>query len=552
MKVGIVFLSSLVLGALACGAPISPGESRLDQAPQVEAKRGGYLRHLLPYSSKNIDPYLTEDSTGYGFIVRQWYEPLLSRDYKPGVDHRIENTAIPWIAESWKQEGPRTYLFQIRRGVKFHGGEELTADDVVYSYGRFQDPNEKINPQVRNRAEPMESASKVDGYTVRITAKRPDPDFLETLTDHRFPIMSRSYAMSGADATSKANGTGPFKLVHYSKDVDALAVRNETYWQPGRPYLDGVKHTLRVDDSTMSAALAAGQADIMMRVDKNQFEPVLATNPKLQFRKEVVGSLYGVNLNVARPPLDDVRVRKAIWLVLDRQELDQALTFGEGTQSLPLVPPLKSDWSLPPEEIMKTPGYRQPKDQDIAEAKRLMREAGYPDGFRTTIMFPSGFGYQPQASEAVGEHLRRTLNIQADLQPRDNASLVQRRVKGEFDMVVEGSSSVDTPQVSAWNNLHSSGSYAQGAGIKDPEVDRLVGAQSTELDDKKRGAIFKELQRLLVERVYTIPLPQSLLYSVWQPWVYDWVSNKGNRQAIMNPWAIWMDVDQAPADRRGP
>ncbi len=166
----------------------------------------------------------------------------------------------------------------------------------------------------------------------------------------------------GGDLTKQAVGTGPFKLTSYRKDAEALAVRNPDYWQTGRPYLDGIKLTLKVDDSTMAAAFAAGETDILMRNDKNQFLPIQAANPSVPFAKEVVNQLYSLNLNAGRSPLSDVRVRRAMFLALDRQELDKALTFGEGTQSLPLVPAIKTGWSLPPDEIAQLPGYRQPKD----------------------------------------------------------------------------------------------------------------------------------------------------------------------------------------------
>jgi len=468
------------------------------------------------------------------------------------VDWRIELKVVPWLAESWKQEDPKTYTFQLRKGVKFHDGADFTAKDVVASYKRFSDPNEKISPQIRLQVEQLDGATLVDDYTVRVTAKRPDPDFLANIADARVPILSSKFMESGGDLTKQVVGTGPFKLQSYRKDAEGVAVRHENFWMKGRPYLDGVKYSLRVDDSTMSAAFVAGQADILMRNDKNQFAPIQAANPRVQHAKVVVNQLYSVNINVARPPLNDARVRRAMFLALDRQELDKAVTFGEGTLSLPLASAIKTGWTIKPEEILKQPGYRQPKDQDLAEAKRLMAEAGYANGFKTTLSYQSGFGFTPQASEAVQQQLKRQLNIDADLQPLDNPTYIPRRTGGQFDLVVEAASQVDRPSNYAWTYFHSTGIYSKAFGIKDDDLDKLVEAQSNEFDYNKRGEIYMQLQRLLMDRVYTIPLPQAAIYAIWHPWVHDWVDNKANRQTVMNPWQIWMDLEQAPPDRKSP
>src|SRR5439155_7819094 len=136
-----------------------------------------------------------------------------------------------------------------------------------------------------------------DEYTVRLTSKRADPDTLINLSDYRVPVMSSKFVESGGSITKQVVGTGPFKLNSYRKDAEGVAVRNENYWQQGRPYLDGVKYTLKVDDSTMAAAVTAGQADILMRNDKTQFQPLQAANPKLKSDKAVVNQIYSININ---------------------------------------------------------------------------------------------------------------------------------------------------------------------------------------------------------------------------------------------------------------
>jgi len=219
---------AIALTALACGpgrVPTSGDQQAQPQAGAAQPKSGGYLRHLLPYSPQNLDPYTTEEPTGYGFIVRQWFDPLISHEFEPGVDWRITSKVVPWLAESWKQDDPKTFTFQLRKGVKFHDGADFTAKDVVASYKRFSDPNEKISPQIRLQVEQLEGASLLDEYTVRVTAKRPDPDFLANISDARIPMLSSKFIESGGDLTKQVVGTGPFKVQSYRKDAEGVAGR---------------------------------------------------------------------------------------------------------------------------------------------------------------------------------------------------------------------------------------------------------------------------------------------------------------------------------------
>lgn len=550
MRTGSLVLLTMGL-ALACAGSAAPGPESQGQV-SMQPKRGGYLRHLSPYSPANLDPHTTEDATGYGFIVRQWYEPLISIDFKPGVDWRIETPIVPFLAQSWKQDDAMTYTFTLHKGIRFHNGDELTSADVAYSYGRFLDPNEKTSPSVKRDLESLGSVQALDDHTVRLTSKRPDADFLFNLARPLATIVSKKFVESGGDLTKQAVGSGPFKLTSYRKDVEGVLVRNEQYWQKDRPYLDGVKMTLRVEDSAMIAAFASGKSDTQTLQDKQQFLPVQAVNPRMQVSKDVVNQIYSVLFNLTHKPFDDVRVRRAIFLALDRQELDTLLTWGEGTISGPLIPSVKTGFGLSQEGLLKLPGFRQPKDLDLAEAKRLLAEAGYPNGFKTTLAFGGTTQFQPSAAQAVNTQLKRLLNIEAELAPLEQGVLTQRRTRGELDMSIEAGGTIDRLSLYAWGDYHSSGTFAKAAGMKDAELDRLIEQQAETFDRKKRGEIFIQIQRLMMERAYAAALPQPALYTMWQPWIHDYVSNLGGRQTVMNPWAIWMDVDQAPEDRRGP
>jgi ABC-type transport system substrate-binding protein len=511
----------------------------------AQPKSGGQLRHILPYSAGNIDPTYTEDYVGYGFIEGDWYEPVVALDYGNGsVDWRIAMKVQPWLADKIEQPDGATALLSIRQGVKWHNGDPLTADDVVFSFKRMTASDPNINPRIKAYASHANTIEAVDDHTVKLTSKTPDADFLIYLAQRNTPIVPAKALQGGQSLSKQAIGTGPFRLASYTKDGSAQATRFEGYWQQGRPYLDGIKLTLHADDATMGAAFAAGQTDIITRTDKAQAEPLLKANPRARFRRFFEDQIQGLTFNETKPPFNDLRVRQAIHLAMDRQEANKAVTFNEGAISGPVVVFGKTGWFIPADELLKRPGYRQPKDQDLADAKQLLAAAGYPSGFKTTLAYKPAESVTPQDSQVVQAQLKK-IGIEIDLVGLDNAAYVSQRIKGDYDiyMIVEGSMSLPADVVNTV--FYSKSVYGKPAGISDPELDRLIDAQGTEFDFAKRGQIYQDIERRILDGVHNAPIGTPSVYVLQQPWVNDWVDNRSSRQAIMNPSTIWVDANLA-------
>jgi peptide/nickel transport system substrate-binding protein len=544
-------LGSAALGgvtlAVACGSRTGGGQA----SPQPLAgssgqpKSGGHLRHILPYSSGNIDPHTTEDTIGYGFVQDYWYETLVTFDFGNGTaDWRIAARIIPWLAEKIEQPDPTTYVFSVRQGVKWHNGDPLTADDISFSFNRMISPNAGINPNFQRYVGGVASAETVDDHTVRIKSKTADADFLSNLSQRNPVIVPAKVLQSGGSLSKQAIGTGPFRLAAYTKDGSGEATRYENYWQKDRPYLDGVKMTLKADDATMGAAFAAGQTDIITRTDRKQTEPLRQANPKARSRTFLEEQIQGLTFQEGKPPYNDPRVRQAIHLAIDRQEVDKAVTFGEGQISGPVVVVGKTGWHIPTDELLKLPGYRQPKDQDIAQARQLLAAAGYAGGLKTSIMFNQTYAVVPQDSEVVQAQLKR-IGVEAELKGVDNATYVANRSKGDFDlnMAIEGS--MYQPGFVVTTYYRSQSLFGKAAGMADAELDRLVDAQTVEFDAAKRGQLFQQIERRILDQFHKAPLGTPTVYVLNQPWVYDWVDNRSSRQAVMNPSSIWLNADQA-------
>jgi ABC-type transport system substrate-binding protein len=511
--------------------------------------RGGYLRHLVTFSAGNIDPHLTEDALGYGFIEMDWYEPIVRIDYTPVPDWRIAYKVIPWLTDRFEQVDPVTYTFHIRPDVSFHSGDALAAQDVVYSFERIRNPALKPNAAVAAFLANLDTIQAQDDANVRLTTKRPDADFLAGIAGRSVVIVSKSFVENGGDLSKTAVGTGPFKLTSYQKDGKAIAVRFDSYWQKPQPYLDGLSISLKQDNSTIAAAFAAGEADIWVGHDQREAGPILKTNPKAVSEPYLLDEVFGLMFNTTKPPFSDDRIRRALHLALDRQEAIKAVHFGDGVPGGPLVVQGKSGWSMTPDQLEKEPGLRQPKGPDQATAKRLLAAAGYGSGLKADLMFLSVNASAPQYAEVIQAQLK-PLGVDVTLVPADNATYVQPWVKGDYELLIAGEASLASPGVSAATVYRSSGIYAKPAGIDDAELDKLIDAQSTEFDFAKRGALFQQIERRILDQVYKAPMATPKSLQITQPWVHDWAGNRSAIQVIMNPNAIWMNADQAPANRR--
>lgn len=375
----------------------------------------------------NIDP-LIGTGTLFGF-VKGVYPGVLQFD--PFENDKI----ITDLAERWEMTpDAKAVTFYLRSGVKWHDGAPFTAEDVKYTFDRPRDPNDPRAIDFATRRTQLNMVDRVevvDDRTVKVYMKYPTNSFLSWIASGPWGIVPKHAYDEIVKAKSIAVGTGPFTLKEYKQGVVMSLAKNPNSFLKDRPYLDGINYYMLKDDSTKLAAFQIGQVKLLREVnDHNQITQVQTDMPQAVVSKNNALRYGIIAMNNQRPPFTDARVRRAFDLALDRPTSIQLLLGGDGTMGGIIAP--GSEWAIAADELAKRPGYRAEKAQDIAEAKRLLTEAGYPNGFKTSILLSSLSNYQALAVLAKDQLAK----IGVDLSLIVTTAGDPRSANSDFDMEV--------------------------------------------------------------------------------------------------------------------
>lgn len=527
--------SSAAMATPARPAPFTP-------TPAVtQVKRGGTLRLINPVEPAHGDPHRTPT------IIDMWeYVGNFVINFDP-----VDGSPVPELAEGWEFKDPQTLVLRIRKGVKFHNsppanGRELTAEDIVWNLERIRRPGAQYIQ--KSNLEPVDSITALDKNTVQLKLKFPFAPMVSYLRGTQLPqqpVLAPEVEekLGGEDAYKNllnARGTGPFMIKAHTPGVSATAVRNPEYWQQGRPYLDTVQVFIVPDTATMIAAFRTGNVDFgsaragtLDIVGKTNLEK---TNPTIKFSSFSEPYIIGIMPNVTRKPLDDVRLRKAMFLALDRDEALQVNLGGGGHVSGPLSWKLFPGWTWSEEELMKREGYR-PKNtpggqQDIAEAQKIIQELGYgPDKLLT--LNAEGcqcFEFINLTSLEVAKSQLQKIWININIRLVDRAQFFDQDASGNFTLRSRGYGAALEPDAQLNTRHHSKGSR-NFQKLSDSELDKLLEDQRREVDVVKRRQLVMKAQ----ERLWSL-YPQMWLhtreaYLVQQPWV----------EMRPSGWRLWGD-----------
>lgn len=554
---GLTTTALAVLVAAGCApaaapvpaAPAAPGAAPAPAQPALapEApKRGGVITYAPNNWADTLHPLKLGD-VGERRVAGPIYETILVlKRPTPDSDFRINFDVDSWLAERWEQPNPTTVLLHVRKGIKWQDGTEFTAGDIVWTLQQVMDPQNAY--PIRSRFKSGTSVTAEDKYTVKITLPQVQTDILANLADTNLMILPKHLGEQGTDFTKTAVGTGPLKIVSFDRAKAGVYARNESYWRQDQPYVDGMETYFGLDAASRNAAFLTKKIDLTAPADKVRRDEVTSRLPETKVATMHTDYGNSLVLKLDRPPYDDVRVRRAIHLALDRPGLIKVATFGEGIANPPGMPGHKAGWAIPPEELNKLPGFRPSKDQDIAEAKRLLAEAGYPDGFKTSVVYSRQRQSSPVIIEPVAGQLRN-IGVDVTLDGRPNPEYRKAALEGSYEMLVDFTADMSFKRQAEF--LHSKGPLNK-MGLRDEQVDRLLDIQDTVLDVAERRKAALELQRLLLDKMYVVPTIEMPAYQVWQPWVKNYFYNIGISELLESTSLaqVWLVQEQMPSDRR--
>ena len=468
-----------VLRALAAGTALALALVHpLGAVAQETPREGGMLRISVDQAPAKLNPLQHRVNPEY-LLGELLYSGLtrLSRDMTPEAD----------LATSWESsEDLSEWTFELRPGVTFHDGSALDAEDVVATFEAILDP-ETGSPGLNNVG-PIASVEAVDADTVRFTLEGPYADLPTALAYTNAKIVPSEIAGGDlAQLDREAVGTGPFQLVSYEPERQVVVERNPNYFLEGKPYLDRVEVVVYPDATAEGSALIAGDTDLMMSVDPSEFERVSSAEG-VQGLRTPSGQFLDVVLGTDQEPFDDVRVRRALALSVDRGALVDFVAEGYGT--------LGND--TPVNEAYRFFTAQPQRAMDVEEARRLLAEAGHPDGLDLTLVASDTPSTRAQLGVAMRE-MARPAGFNIEVQTMPHATYLDQVWKqGPFyvglynmqatpDAILSLLFTSDAPwNETKWNN---------------EEFDRLVEEARRTADEAERAELYARAQALMHEEV---------------------------------------------------
>ena len=489
-------LVSLVALTLLLGtfAVTGPGPATAADTP----RRGGVLLAVIGADPPSLDPH--QESTFANIeLVAPLYSTLLQLD--PYDYPKI----IGDLATEWKiSPDGLTYTFRIHPGVKFHDGSPLTSADVKASYDKIIFPPQGVRSVRKNAYTAVAQVAAPDPTTVVFKLKFPSGSLLANLASPWNVIFPKSYLDRDPNYfKTHAIGSGPFKFKGYTRGSTFEGERNPAYFVKDRPYLDGYKFYISPETSVRAAAIRAGRAYIEFRDLPNAEVEAIKKQlgDKITVQETPMTGQWGIAINNTKKPFDDVRVRKALSLGIDRYTMAKVLYPLTGLRYVGGLMQPGSEWALPQTELEKLPGFGRDIEKNRAEARKLLAEAGYPNGLKVVLKNRNvKLPYQDFAVFLIGEW--RKIGIEAEHRPLETAAwFSDGQDTGNFELIVAPTVEfMDDPD--QFLGRYATGSTQNWGRYSDPQVDDLFSRQARSLDPVERKRLINDLEKRVLGNAY--------------------------------------------------
>lgn len=478
--------------ALAAGAVL------FAPAPLQAQRNGGELVFPVPSEPPSYDGH-REETFGLIHPIAPFYNTLLRVD----PNDKSGTKPAPSLAESWTASADgKTYTFKLRRGVKFHDGSEMTARDVKASYDKIIFPPPGVGSTRKGQYADVEKVEAPDATTVVFRLKEPSGSFITGLASPwNFIYKAEILAKDPHWYEKNIMGTGPFTFVEHVKGSHVVGKKNPNYWDKGKPYLDSFRAIFMRDSAAQVAAIRGERAHIQFRgFSPAERDSIVSTlGDKVTVQESPWDCILMVGINHEKKPFDDKRVRRALTLALDRHQASQSLSRIAIVKAVAGVQVPGTPFAAPPEELNKLAGYWTDIEKSRAEARRLLKEAGVPEGFQFTftnrgIPMP----YEPLGVWLIDQWRRVGLNVNQQVIEAAAYFGVIRKGDTQVHMDFQCGYIVE-PDLDMYKFLSSDRNPANYGRYKDPVLDRLYDEQSRQTDPEKRKALIRQFEKRLLD-----------------------------------------------------
>ena len=478
------------------------------------------------------------------------YDSLLTFKTGPAVKF-TELALAPSVAVKWETPDPQTYIFHTRPGLKWANlppvnGRDLTSADVKWSYeyetrtGQFAD-KKLAQAQYDSFFEGMLGIDTPDASTVALHFKEPFVPFLNYTASHHLPILAHEIYDLDGHFKNRAVGTGPWQLDTASsqKGTHWLFKRNPTYWDTGKPYIDAINMLIIQDDATAYAAFETRQVDILTgglgagggngrSVTPDDAARIKKAAPDASVLSNVKPSPDHLYMQVQRPPLSDLRIRKAISLGMDRDEFVKVMTSGKGSWALAgAFPDTFSDAEI--HQMLKF---------DPEQAKQLVVQAGYANGVDVEFIYPGESRGQAKITEMeLFQAQMKKIGINLVLKSFDKGTWGDLKKQRNFSMDISSKKVEGDVDSYVYAIFYPTSKLNYGA-VDDPQLTPLLEAQRREIDPAKRRDIVRQaVTRINVDQVWALAVYNDVDNEIWQPYVKNLTLNFGGGVGpLTNAW----------------
>ena len=530
------------LALAGCGAKSRQSASQsASNKPAGQPKPGGKLAMPVTADPFNWDKTSVGPGIPNAYGIPWAYDSLLTFKSGPGVQY-ADLIPAPNLAEKWESPDPTTYTFHLGNGLQFANlppvnGRALTSADVQWSFeyssrtGAFKSPPAA---QYSYFFEGMDRLDTPDPQTVVVHFKDAFAPFLQYVSSSSNPIFPHEIYDKDGSFQKQIVGSGVFQLDTASSQPGSHWTwkKNANYWQSGKPYIDEIDWLVLPDDASAYAAFRTKQVDLVFANISTEAASQLAKdNPDVtKFEYEDPSPLH-LYMNERKPPLNDVRIRKAIALSIDRDAYLKALYGGKGGWALAGAFP----------DTFTQAEIKQLLKYDPAQAKQLVSDAGFPNGVSLDFSYPgNAYGQEYITEMQLFQAQLKPAGINLNLVSLDKATESARKKTGDY-VITFTSKSLEGDIDSYLYAVFYPGSRANYGGVDDPALTPLLVAQRRELDAAKRKQIARQaVQYINVDQVHALALVYRVSYQFWHPrlqnYVPNWATGNSSPGPLRNAW----------------